>query len=130
MRISVSLLCFCGGSGLSDVVGPPSLVEEGLQRSVEADVGKPAFPRHGLDPVFLLADRCGWPEVNVVGAVAIRFWLTEAAQAGLRFVFCSRERPFSNNEYSGLAEATRDGLYEPGDALIQHRCLGNDRDEI
>jgi hypothetical protein len=52
-----------------NIVRLPCLIEEGLKRSVLADVGEPAMPRQRLDPVLLLSFRRVWTEVDIDRAI-------------------------------------------------------------
>src|SRR5262245_60738506 len=57
---------------LNDVVRPPGLVEEWLQRPVESKEREPAFGGDRLDPVLLLARGSVRTEVDIDRAVGIR----------------------------------------------------------
>jgi hypothetical protein len=54
-----------------EIARPPCLVEEWLERAIEANQHVVALARHGLDPVALLAFRCPRAEPHRVRAVGI-----------------------------------------------------------
>src|SRR5262245_17591077 len=59
----------------------PALVEERLERTVEAQQREPAFAGHGSNPIPLLARRARRPEINVDRSVVVRRRLGVGADA-------------------------------------------------
>src|SRR5262245_22892350 len=67
------------GSRSDDVIGLPRLVEERLERPIEAEQHEPALAGHGLDPVTLVARRGLRSELHVDRAIRIRLRLRVGA---------------------------------------------------
>lgn len=61
----------------------PYLLEQGLKRAVQADVGEPALPRQRFDPVLLLTIRRLWTEVDIDRTIRVLLSMASSADAKL-----------------------------------------------